>query len=124
MLTRQEMFERAVRGLSSQGYRKCGMGVAEMSCEDVPACAYSSLDGKTHCAWGWVDPTLTARQTGTVNTLRTYGVGVAAELTDEDLSFACDLQSCHDCSRDPASMRQALVEFGAKHGLAWPEGVA
>lgn len=114
-LTRQEMFDRAVRGLASQNWVRC--------VDAVGICMYTLEDGK-HCAWGWVDPSLpVGLGLGDVGTLRARGIGVAGTLPKHDLLFACSMQSLHDRAVTRVGMRDDFVEFGKKHGLIWPSDV-
>lgn len=48
VITIQEMFDRAWKGLEGQGWAKCMYA-------DGTGCSYDGIDGKK-CAWGWVDP--------------------------------------------------------------------
>lgn len=109
ILTRQEMFDRAWRGLASQGWRRAAAG---------SRCAYLTADG-CRCAWGWVDPEGTADQLGTVRDLHTEGIGIAARLSHEDLIFAATLQSAHDLSSDDA-LQEDMRQFAFQRGLTVP----
>lgn len=105
MLTKQEMFDRAWKGLKAQGWAKA---------YDVErgVCTYLTEDGK-RCAWGHVDPDGTKEQVGTVADLNLNRVGLAAYLYPEDVApngFACQLQRCHD--------RPALNEAEGRRGRA------
>ena len=111
MLTKQEMFDRAVRGLRSQGYKASTKG---------GICRYSNDDG-CRCAWGWVDPSLTSAQLGTIHTLRKDKIGVAADLDSEGAMFAYQLQGAHDLADGPLDMENRLRAFGEKYLLTWPE---
>ena len=110
-LTKQEMFNRAVRGLRSQGFTRCmvaGMG-----------CSYGDGEGH-HCAWGWVDTSL-ANEIGSVYALRDRGIGVAAQLSTDDVEFAAALQTAHDCGLTPVRMEGSLRALAERHNLTWPE---
>lgn len=113
-LTKQEMFNRAVRGLASQGYQRC---------MDDKGCVYTNAAGQ-HCAWGWVDQDLPAGIFAAISGLRNDGIGVAASLNCGDLHFAEALQEAHDYSDEPDKMRRKLHQVGDKYGLTWPEDVA
>lgn len=123
-LTKQEMFERAVRGLASQGWE-------QSQDPDNGQCLYATVaeDGLVlrRCAPGASPPDGTAgHESMTVIDLRAHRIGVAAELSDEDAVFAQELQQVHDGqgSRAPAiEMRRAYAKFGYHHGLKWPEDV-
>lgn len=113
MLTRQEMFDRAVRGLASQGWK---------ACESGSHCAYTNDQGH-HCAWGWVDTSLAEKQRGSVVDLRKTKVGLAAGLSDKDLKFAQELQVAHDTAIGEVDMREKFATLSRRHGLVWPSDV-
>ena len=113
-ITRQEMLDRAVRGLASQGWERC--------INDRGGCAYANSIGQ-RCAWGWVDPSLSKDNVGDVVTLRNMKIGVAGTLAKSDLDFARSLQSIHDSSVTRTGMHEEYVAFARKHGLAWPTDV-
>lgn len=108
-LTRQEMFDRAYRGLASQGWRRA---------YEVNSCEYVTDDGR-RCAWGWVDPSLTDEDSGDVQGLFDKERGVAAYLSLDDLRFAMALQDAHDSSTDD-TLERDLRAFAGRQGLAIP----
>ncbi len=114
MITRQEMFDRAVRGLRSQGFERAavssGMGTR---------CVYQTKSGH-RCAWGWVDRSLT-NESGRVDTLHIRKVGLAATLEEWDVSWALSLQEAHDVSKSPADMERTLRNFAITYELVFPE---
>lgn len=97
-LSRQEMFERAWKGLAEQEFRKA---------QTNGSCSYQTPNGD-RCAWGHVDTSLTARDIGSVRTLVENKVGLAALLSVEDTAFAMALQRAHDCSKGDLDMKHAL----------------
>lgn len=116
MLSRQEMLDRAVKGLRSQGWERC---IAPSG-----ACHYFLNDKR--CAWGWVDPEGTYRggnvPVGDLYTIRREGIGLAADLPAADVDFAYELQRCHD---DRGNITPDMVEarfhsFTLHNGLKWP----
>ncbi len=109
-MTRQEMFDRAVRELRSQGYR-----IAQFD----EGCVYLTGDG-LRCAWGHVDPDLTGADDGSVYSLRQANRGIAATLDADGVVFALQLQDCHDCSDSPSNMESRLRSLGDKFQLEWP----
>ena len=109
--SRQEMFDRAFRGLRGQGFEMCGSRVS---------CLYEDPSTDRRCAWGHVDTTLHERDWGSVNHLHSEGIGVAAQLGVDDLSFAQQLQRCHDGSRNPAEMESLLRDLASRYGLTVP----
>jgi hypothetical protein len=115
--SRQEMFDRAVRGVRSQGFQQCSNGAS---------CRYRHMraDGTVmRCVWGWVDPEGTESDPcGTVFFLRENKVGLAATLSEEDAEWARGLQVAHDgASEKVGDMESRLRRFGTDHGLVWPE---
>ena len=108
--SRQEMFDLAVRGLRSQGFRR--------AVTRDGACNYLTSDG-LRCAWGWVDTPLRG-QPGTVLTLAEKGIGLAGKLSAEDRWWARELQRCHDDAPD-GCLEAELRKFCKRHGLEWPE---
>ena len=120
-LTQQEMFDRAWRGLKSQSWEKAttdrGYG--------GPSCAYLTEDGR-RCAWGWIDPEATGALRGDDLTLplahlRSQGIGLAASLSDEDFTFASELQNAHDDLRARGDLKTRLKAFATEHWLTIPE---
>ena len=116
--TRQEMFDRAVRGLASQGWQQCVLEEDEFGGRN---CVYSR-DGK-HCAWGWVDQAAWSHLDTPLNRLAEAGVGFAGKLSMSDRSWARALQNTHDNNEQPKQMLLAMYNFGQASGLSWPEDV-
>lgn len=111
LLSRQEMFDRAWRGLKSQGFQKCMKA-------NQASCAYRT--GETRCAWGWVDTDLTD-ENRSVADLHNDGIGLAAKLQDIDLKFAQGLQVVHDNSSTIFdSMERNLIGFADRYNLTVP----
>lgn len=119
MLTRQEMFNKAVIGLRSQGWDRCSIDEAV-----VERCVYQKRVGDSirHCAWGWVDQGLTGLISGTVSNLRERGIGLAADLSFAEANWADNMQATHDnfCAAAPP-MEQRFRDFGRDNDLIWPE---
>ncbi len=122
-MTRQEMFDKAVRGLRSQNW--------ERSVDKDGYCVYDDGQGK-HCAWGWVDESLWGSDSPhtfapkyrsvNVNGLCTQGVGVAGKLSSEELWFAQALQLCHDEGRvNNEPLEPRLRALALKYNLVFPE---
>lgn len=112
-LTIQEMFNRAVIGLASQGFTRC------LRTPEGPGCMYSDDKGK-HCAWGWVDTDIPSNKEGTVYTLQAQKLGVAAQLNDDTVRFAIALQNAHDRHDTPAKMKLALASVASSYNLSIP----
>lgn len=89
-MDKQEMFNRAWTGLKNQNWEP---SVGEGGCK------YNSGNG-VRCAWGHVDAenaSLLHRYEGySVDGLHDHGIGLASELSRDDLRFAMSLQRCHD----------------------------
>lgn len=109
-MTKQEMFNKSVAGLASQNF--------ERAVDAGGTCSYRA--GKKRCAWGWVDDALLSTDTGTVFTLKSNGIGLAAELDRDEIIFARELQKAHDESMIPSVMRTKLRELALKHNLTLP----
>lgn len=112
--SRQEMFDRAVLGLRSQGWVR--------SVDYVGVCTYELPDGR-RCAWGWVDPAGTSGRSGTILSLYNQRVGLLAELTYDVVNWAYGLQGVHDAkiNNNPSALECAMRAFAALHGLTFPE---
>lgn len=121
MLTNQEMFDRAVKGLRAQGWEPARL--------QGEGCKYSlptDDGGELRCAWGHVDPSLGPDIGGTVMTLRRLKIGLAAELDDDGETFAWTLQVAHDgvaahMLAPKVHMEKKFRELGVNAGLTWPE---
>ena len=119
-LTQQEMFDRAWRGLRSQGWEK---SVAARQVDMGSTCVYLNDKGR-RCAWGWVDPDATGALRGRdrampLSSLRSQGIGLAANLSDEDYLFASALQNAHDAIGGDLEERMRL--FAKTRNLTIPE---
>ncbi len=119
-LTNQEMFNRAWNGLKSQGFTRCTQEPDSLD-TTVSQCLYTSKDGTKHCAWGWVDTSIKYEQsTGWVSNLKTRGIGLAADLTDEQMGFVSELQGCHDRCENPQDMHDSLINLASRYELSVP----
>lgn len=117
--SRQEMFDRAWRGLRGQGF------VRSASRDGTGVCLYVSQTG-ARCAWGWADPSLRAEDNhrGSVVDLH-YGTtrGVAPSLSEDDVDWATELQRCHDNGITPSLMESNLRAFALRFNLVIPDEV-
>lgn len=111
MLTRQEIFNNAWRGLESQGFEQSLSG---------GGCAYRG-DAERRCAIGWCIPDDLYRDgfEGRVVS-ETPMIRKAAGVSARDKRFALSLQECHDDNPSPDAMRVALVKFAISYGLTIP----
>lgn len=119
-MTNQEMFDKAVRGLRSQGFTQCTL----LNENGMNRCMYADNNGK-HCAWGWVDEATwhpdVNKPAVIFSDLRRLGVGLAARLPEAQHSFARDLQSAHDGNNKSHGMEAALRELAVRYHLTFPE---
>ncbi len=103
-MTTQEMFDRAWRGLASQGWK---------SCIDADGnCLYFDPSTGFRCAWGWVDPEGTQNKFNV--TVDELDDGIAPTLSDDEMEFATSLQLIHDTVDDDdmeGSMRALALEY-------------
>lgn len=126
--SRQVMFNKAVRGLRSQGFRKCVLLPEDPDPTDPNPniwmqdlqCLYDDGDG-SHCAWGWIDKSLTKDEFSDLSGLRSKSIGLACLLDTEDYLWARQLQSIHDFAASPEGMEEDLRDFAKKHHLKFPE---
>ena len=124
-LNRQEAFDRAWKGLESQGWKTAEVETPP-NLRMYPGqthCLYLTPDG-CRCAWGWVDPEATGALQGddafgSVFRLREQGVGIAARLKYDDAEWARSLQKVHDSG--PHFLKRRLRGFAREHGLAFPK---
>lgn len=113
-LTKQEMFDRAYRGLAGQKWRQSIRPGND-------SCVYNGPN-RTHCAFGWIDTKIPALYNSdtSIQMLHDAGVGVAAKLDAELLGFAAELQNAHDGADVPRDMRSAFKAIASEHGLKIP----
>lgn len=109
--TLQEIFDKSVEGLASQGFRQA---------MDGDSCMYRSPDG-LKCAAGWLISD---------DEYETVVEGLAANtvfaLTDfsRRATHVNDLQQCHDYGKSPELMRSLLRRFARNHRLKLPASLA
>lgn len=121
-MTKQEMFDKAVKGLASQGFEKCW---------DGDTCKYKK--GKSRCAVGWLLPeklkSIDGQNRTRIESIDCDVLGlidsykVPTFISDND-DFLDGLQCAHDESDDPANMVLRLKEFAATHDLEIPKELA
>lgn len=115
--SRQEMFNRAWRGLKEQGFESC--------VNKSGHCVYRGAvkhDVQQRCAWGHVDPAGTEHGDGfgAVGDLAVNGFGLAGQLDDSDLAWARALQVCHDTVDSSVHLETRLRAFAAECKLKVP----
>lgn len=120
LMTKQEMFDMAVRGLAKQGWHRA---VTENgSCKyEIGAlrCAYS------HCMTDEFRQKVIADGMNGVpatEIMNTYPEE-APYTADADGNFETALQRVHDGSQMPQIMVQAFSAFAMEHDLTWPADV-
>lgn len=112
-LTKQEMFDRAYRGLASQEWKQCLNANAD-------GCIYKGSDGM-RCAWGWVDRGIPEiHNENSLDHMRHAGVGVIYTLDADSYAFALNLQSAHDDYDSPNAMRNAFEDLASEYSLTIP----
>lgn len=115
-MTKQEMFDRAWRGLKAQGFeRSVTPGTYD--------CLYLGPGGK-RCAWGHVDPEGTSCKEAegkSVEGLHTRGIGLAATLDAHELRFAQRLQEIHDVAHGTMDLEANLRTLAHKYSLTIPD---
>ena len=120
-MTLQEAFDKAARGLKSQGFNR--------SVTSGNWCQYNGPDDR-HCAVGWLiaDVDLPAHMNGkNIGDLMDRHTDVSDRLKGISRPFLRDLQSCHDNAwrnnngeivDDPAVMRKSLEMFALRWELS------
>lgn len=111
--TRQQLFDRAVRGLASQGWEqslKFNRGVS--------SCAYRGA-ADTRCAVGWLFDGEVSDE------MNVMGVGKLidnklVEVDKELVPFLLQLQRMHDSHDWPEYMEKAYRQYAAANDLLWP----
>lgn len=111
--SRQEMFDRAFRGLRAQGFERCAA--------NHYGCLYEDLNTGRRCAWGHVDASLTGADSGSVWHLRREKIGLAARIPLNDVDFAMALQRAHDNAMGPGNMEELLRNVAERFGLTVPD---
>lgn len=128
-MTRQEMFDKAVRGLHAQGYRRAVV----RDDEGGTACRYRAHGG-LRCAVGHLIPdelykrsfngcALPAAAGGDLSGFpRALLAALDAICSRDQWPFLKELQRCHDNSETPEEVRERLANFAKRHRLTFPEG--
>jgi len=106
-MTKQEVFDTAVRGLASQGWRQSKNG---------KWCAYRGREGR-RCAAGWLFPDSVCEGYNVESAISEFRL---SEL-DEHVTFIVDMQEIHDGCRNPEIMCEAFRNLAEAHSLTWPQ---
>lgn len=118
-MTRQEMFDKSVAGLASQGFERSVSTDGE-----IEACLYRS--GARRCAYGWILPDNILdrlERDGNLScaALTLFQLYVVGELPGyDDVEFIVDLQRAHDSATFHGHMKSNLRELAARYNLAVP----
>lgn len=99
-----EIFDKAVRGLLSQGLNQC--------INIDYNCIYSNKDKTMHCAWGWVNTDLVgSTHVASVN------CHIYNSLSIKDKAIARNLQAAHDKGYNPSAMALALLTLAEDYNI-------
>lgn len=119
MLTRQEIFDRAARGLRSQGFTRSG----EVRDDDIWrgsfGCMYTDPVGN-HCAAGWVIVDVKVPPThlsDAFDDLWNALPAVQDRIGKDDVNFVCALQIAHDEGVTPELMVSKLRGVAKHYGV-------
>lgn len=107
--SRQEIFDRVVRGLASQGWQQ--------SIDGGGCCVYKDQSGR-RCAAGWLIPKGHILENTFLSWTRLVEAG---RITNGHRVLIENLQSIHD--HHGHRMQTAMAKYAEREGLKWPEGV-
>ena len=122
---KQKLFEKAVRGLHSQGWLQCS--------NSGGWCVLNKGEPGFHCAIGWLIPWENQQAWGNVcrgtevENLRLKFEEEVQTHWFEVMPFLCSMQVCHDgASPKPDDnklddMKQRFMAFGRRQDLIWPK---
>jgi hypothetical protein len=113
LMTKQDVFSSAVRGLSNQGWDRC---------ENQRAAAVYAF-GDRHSPWGWIDQALDKNIHGSVYYLRQEKIGLAAEASDDILALVHRMELAHVSAPTALAMRRAFRKLAFELSLHWPDDV-
>lgn len=121
MKTKQEIFDRVVRGLAAQDWRRSVE--TDIDGQGAGACVYRSSDGAKCAAGQLIDdasytPGLEFNQ---VNTSPVQQALILSGVPSFLLRFVMQLQTEHDASTDQR-LRDDFLRLAEKEGLQWPKG--
>lgn len=78
---------------------------------------YANEDLSRRCSWGWIDKSLTHIHTLSFSGLREHTVGMAAQVTINQVQFVNALMGAHDLSWDPDQMLKRLRRVAENFNL-------
>ena len=117
---KQAAFNRSVKGLASQGFRR-----STGNYNGASGCAYRGRDGR-RCALGWLIPdkrydrALENQVPDYCDELLVAVLGKKTRST-KTISFLRYLQEAHDFSESPNDMKMNLRNFAEEHKLKLPK---
>jgi hypothetical protein len=112
-MTKQEMFDRAYKGVVAQGRICQGAG---------GACVYYDARDGSRCAWGHVLTEEQAKASPTGTCIGSAGAyNKALGYTDTELSFGRGLQRAHDYSHNVDQFMEQMQHLATLHELTIPQ---
>lgn len=117
-MTRQEIFNKAYRGLKNQGFKQ--------SVNSKGNCLYWNKETGLKCAIGHCIPENLydyELESSSLGDFPLYGINLYDDrnaIEDDDI-FINDLISCHDDNILPEKMENSLLSFASKYNLRIPE---
>ena len=114
-MTNQEILNKAVKGLASQGFER------SMWPDGKPGCAYHGDKGRK-CAVGWLIPD--EKYEARIEGRGVYDVRLLlglSEFNDDQVPFLEQLQLAHDRAPLPETMKMYLSAVCARYELTVPE---
>lgn len=115
-MKKQEIFNAAVKGLASQGFKQAKTGLG---------CAYRTVKG-SRCAIGhlikdrFYKPDLEGKTPEEPDVFDAV-YNSCGSLEDVSWGFLAELQECHDHAQTPAVMRAHLRDFAEENNLTLPK---
>jgi len=132
LLSRQEIFDKAVSGLASQGFVRSRQSTDEQIIN--PKCLYRGPNN-TKCAVGHLIPDDVFKDQFNTYDVRSLpsdvllAAGLAIDNSDygvevPHIQFIASLQVQHDEAETPKAMKSNLRSFGIRYSLSIPEVLA
>lgn len=116
--TAQELFDRAARGLRSQGFVRAGK--PDPYSPTGFTCQYNGQEEETHCAAGWLITDISIRSDDNglaFGDLYEEYDAVRERVKSVGRFWVSSLQKAHDQGTTPALMWSRLKQFAQDHGL-------